>query len=264
MLSGDAVIQNNPPASLTSSFVFLVAGSSPQGGITRVGRLTFGGSTVSNVLIDTNNAGTPLLTNSGTSSMVTMDAANPGRGVVVFTDPQHAGVPFTFVFYLSSASSGVIQEESQSPVNGPLDVADGSLIAQTGNPFSNSNISGTYAVNWSGLSIQNTGGFASQDEEDLLAQSTISSLNLSGTADIFAFTAGIPRTNFGLGGTISVGGDGTGSGNPGQRNTMVVNLNGANPINFVVYFASPQLALFAANDGSTSQRIVAGVLKTQQ
>jgi len=261
MLSGDAVLQPSAPANPSGSFAFVVAGSAPGGGVTRVGRFTITGSTMSNVLIDTNDAGSPALTNSATSTSVTMDAANPGRGVLVFTDPNHSGVPFTFVFYLSSATSGVIQEQSQSAANGAVDVADGSILAQTGT-FSSSTITGTYGLNWSGISVQQGGTFPTQDEEDLLAQSSIMSLGLSGTADIFQFTNGVPRTDFGLGGTITLGGDGTGSG--GQRNTMVINLNAASPINFVVYFANPQLALFAANDGSTNTRIVAGILKAQQ
>src|SRR6266566_5986263 len=57
MLSGDAVAQANVPASLSGGFVFVVAGSSGNGGLTRVGRFTVNGSTVTNVLVDTNNAG---------------------------------------------------------------------------------------------------------------------------------------------------------------------------------------------------------------
>jgi hypothetical protein len=45
---------------------------------------------------------------------------------------------------------------------------------------------------------------------------------------------------------------------------MTVNLTGANPINFVVYFVNPQLAFFANRDNSGAQRIVVGILKLQQ
>jgi hypothetical protein len=268
MLSGDAVAQSsNVPTStsaLNSGFVFIVAGASGSGGVTRVGRFTANGASVTNVLLDTNDAGKFTQTNSGTNASVTMDQANPGRGTVTFKDP-NLGVPFTFVFYLSSPTSGVIQDQSQSATKGATDIADGSILAQTAGPFSSSSVSGTYALNWSGLSVQQGGTFAIQDEEDLLSQATITNLKLSGTADIFQFTNGAPRTDFGLGGTITLGGDGTGGGSPGQRNTMVVNLNGANAINFVVYFANPQLAFFANKDNSSGpQRIVAGILKVQQ
>jgi hypothetical protein len=260
MLSGDAVIQQSAPTSPSGDFVFIVAGTSGSGGVTRVGRLTVSGSSLTNILMDTNNAGGFTQTNSGTATNFTMDPAIPGRGVVTFTDP-HLSVPFTFVIYLSSDSSGVIQDQSQSAAKGATDVADGSILAQTGSPFTSSSVSGTYALNWSGLSVQQGGSFAIQDEEDLLAQARITSLTLSGTADIFQFTNGFPRTDFGLGGTITLGGDGTGSG--GMRNTMAINLNGASGIGFVVYFASPDLALFANSNNGGTQRIVAGILKAQ-
>ncbi len=260
MLTGDAVAQATPPTTLTSGFAFVVAGSSGSGGVTRVGRFTANSTAVSNVLMDTNNAGQFIPTNSTSSANVQLDLANPGRGILTFTDPNQS-VPFSFIFYLSSATQGVIQEVSQSATKGAVDVADGSIVAQSGS-FSSSNISGTYALNWSGLSVQQGGSFAVQDEEDFLAQADITNLALSGTADIFQFTNGVPRVDFGLGGTITLGGDGTGSGE--QRNSMVINLNGANPINFVVYFASPQLAFFANTSSSGPQRIVVGVLKAQQ
>jgi hypothetical protein len=265
MLSGDAVLQPTAPASPSGGFALIVAGASGNGGVTRVGRFSVSGSSVNNVLLDTNNSGMFHLTGgsgggSVSNATITMDPANPGRGMVTFTDSM-LSVPFTFVFYLSSATSGVIQEQSQSTANGPADVADGSILAQTGT-FSSSTISGAYGLNWSGLSVQNGSGFATQDEEDFLGQASLSGLNLTGTADIFQFTNGAPRTDFGLGGSITLGGDGTGS--SAMRNTMTINLNGAAPINFVVYFASPQLAFFANSNNSGTQRIVAGVLKAQQ
>jgi hypothetical protein len=261
MVSGDGVLQPSAPTSISGGFAFIVAGTSGSGGVTRIGRFTASGASVTNVLMDTNNAATFTQTNSGTNASVTMDQANPGRGVVTFKDP-NLSVPFTFVFYLSSASSGVIQDQSQSATKGATDVADGSIVAQSGSPFSSSNVSGPYALNWSGLSVQQGGTFATQDEEDLLAQANIMNLTLSGTADIFQFTNGIPRTDFGLGGKITLGGDGTGGG--GQRNSMTINLNGASAINFVVYIANPQLAFFANSNNSGTQRIVAGILKMQQ
>jgi fibronectin-binding autotransporter adhesin len=260
MLAGDAVIQNNPPAALNSGFAFIVAGSSGSGGVTRVGRFTANGASVTSVLLDTNNAGAFHQTNTTNSASISLDSANPGRGTITFTDPT-LSVPFTFVFYLSSATSGVIQDVSQSN-KGATDVADGSLVAQSGSPFSSSNITGTYAMNWSGLSLQNGGSFSVQDEEDLVAQATVSNLNLTGAADIFQFQNGVPVPDLVVSGSITAGGDGTGGG--GQRNTMNVKLTKSSSatVNFVVYFVNPQLGFFANNQGST--RIVAGILKTQQ
>jgi hypothetical protein len=265
MLAGDAVAQNNTipanTAALNTSFVFIVSGASGNGGVTRIGRFTANGGSVTNVILDTNNGGVFHLTGGSggggavTAASITLDAVNPGRGVVTFKDPS-LGVPFTFVFYLSSASSAVIQDVSQGN-QGATDVADGSLAAQTGGPFSSSNISGTYALNWSGLSLQN----GAEDEEDFVAQAKISSLSLTGAGDIFQFQNGV-IPDIVVGGTITAGGDGTGSG--GQRNTMSVNLtkNGSSTVNFVVYVANPGLAFFANNQGTT--RVVAGILKLQQ
>ena len=265
MLAGDAVAQANTipanVAALNSSFVFIVSGASGNGGVTRIGRFTANGASVTNVILDTNNAGAFHLTGGAggggavTSASITLDAVNPGRGVVTFKDPT-LQVPFTFVFYLSSGTSGVIQDVSQGN-QGATDVADGSLAAQTGGPFSSSNISGTYGLNWSGLSLQN----GAEDEEDFVAQAKISSLSLTGAGDIFQFQNGI-SSNLAVTGNITAGGDGTGG--DGNRNTMSVKLSGGgtSTVNFVVYIANPHLAFFANNQGAT--RVVGGILKLQQ
>ncbi len=260
MLSGDAVAQANVPASLSGGFVFVVAGSSGNGGLTRVGRFTVNGSTVTNVLVDTNNAGAFTQTTGATNTSIALDSTT-GRGTVTFLG-NGLSTPFSFVFYLSSATQGVIQETTQSAQGVAAAVADGSIAVQSGSPFTSSNVTGTYAFNWSGLSIQNGGSFAVQDEEDLVGQASVSNLSLSGAADIFQFQSAVgPKTNLGVGGSITIRGDGTGG--DGQRSTISVNLTGANPINFVVYFVNPQLAFFA-NTSTSSTRIVVGILKAQQ
>jgi hypothetical protein len=265
MLGGDAVAQSaSVPTSTTAlntSFVFIVAGSSANGGVTRIGRFTANGASVTNVLMDTNNAGIFTLTNSGTSASISFDAANPGRGTVTFKDPS-LSVPFTFVFYLSSAASGVIQEQSQSTTQGAVDVADGSIEAQSGGPFTSSNVSGTYAFNWSGLSLQNGGSFSVQDEEDVVGQVKVASLALTGAADSFQFQVGIPVFDEVASGSITINGDGTGS--DGKRTTMSVKLTKVNSItvNSVVYIVNPQLAFFTNNQDKN--RIIAGILKMQQ
>ena len=266
MLSGDAVAQSNTvPASvssISSNFVFIVAGSSGNGGITRVGRFNANGAAVTNVLVDTNNAGQFIKTDTVNTASMSLDAANPGRGTVTFTDPHFASAPFNFVFYLSSPTQGVIQETTTNRSNA-VDVADGTIAAQTGSPFTSSNISGTYALNWSGLSLQNGGSFSVHDEEDLLSQVAVSSLGLSGAADIFQFQNGVPVFDLVTSGTIAISGDGTSS-SSSSRNTMSVKLVKSNSttVNFVVYFVNPQLAFFANNQDS--HRTVAGILKMQQ
>jgi hypothetical protein len=263
MFTGDAVIQDNTipktVSNINSGFVFIVAGSSGSGGgLTRVGRFTANSSSVSNVLVDTNNAGMFTPTNGATAATITLDPANPGRGTVTFLG-NGLGSPFIFVFYLSSATQGVIQETTLSG-GAPIAVADGTIAAQSGGPFSSSNITGTYALNWSGQSLQ-SGVF---DEEDLVGQVTASSFNLTGAADIFQFTGGAPQTNAVVGGSVMIDGDGTGG--SGLRNNMTVTLtsSSAASVHFVVYFVSPQLAFFANDNNQGTTRIVAGILEVQK
>ncbi len=269
MITGDAVVQTNPPASLSSGFAFVVAGSTSGGGLTRVGRFTATGGTLTNILVDTNSAGSFTPTNGGTSATVTMDPATPGRGTLTFVgDGQSANTPFSFVFYFSSATSGVIQETTQNTSGGivtVIAVADGSIGAQTGNPFSSSNIAGTYAMNWTGQSVQ----AGTTDEEDLVGQATISNLALTGASDIFEFQSVFisgtgAQTDDPLSGSILFNGHGTGD--DGMRNTMAVkfsNSGQSTTVNFNVYFVNPQLAFFA-NNSSSSSRVVVGVLEAQQ
>jgi hypothetical protein len=266
MLAGDAVMQTNSiPATVSDingGFVFLVGGSSGNGGLIRVGRLTAAGATVSNVLVDTNNAGQFTQTTGATNANITLDAANPGRGTITFLG-KGLSTPFSFVFYLSSATQGVIQETTQSNGGVAAAVADGTLAAQSGSPFSSSNITGDYAMNWSGLSIQQGGSFPTQDEEDLVGHASVKSLGLTGAADIFQFTNGAPQIDNLVGGSIVINGDGTGG--DSKRSTMAVKLtkNGASTtVNFVVYYVNPQLAFFA-NTSTSNTRLVAGILQAQ-
>ena len=262
MISGDAFAQTSTvPTSVGSfngSFAFVLSGSSTNGGLTRVGRFTANGATVSNVMADVDDAGTQRPSNIQSNGTVTFDAANPGRGHITFSDPNF---PFTFVFYLSSSNSGVVQDVTETAPNSGFGIviADGSLAAQSAGPFTSSNITGTYAMNWSGI-VTAGGSFPIQDEEDLLAQTTITNLALSGTADLFQFTTGTLRTGLGVGGSIAINGDGTSA--DGHRSGLGVNLTGANLITFVIYFVNPQTAFFAVSSGSTHLNV--GVLKAQQ
>jgi hypothetical protein len=266
MLSGDAVLQTGVPASLSGGFAFLVAGANQsRGGITRVGRFSASGSSVSNssVLMDTNDSDSFKITGGSGGSSVSGASVNldttTGRGTLTFTDSSF-NAPSMFVFYLTSSAGGVIQETSQ--VNGlPIVVADGSIEAQSGNPFTSSNITGAYAMNWSGLVTAQGAGVT--DEEDLAGLVTVSNLSLSGGSDMFQFTSSTlsPVTNILTTGQINLNG-GTGAGDDGKRVDMTVNLSGSQ-VDMVVYIVSPQSAFFE-NRLSDSGRTVAGILKAQQ
>jgi hypothetical protein len=261
MLTGDAVIQGSLPASVSAingGFAFLVAGSDASGnGLIRVARFTAAGATLSKLLMDVNdNASESQLNNLSNGTISAYDPTT-GRGTLSFGNTI---ATFTFVFYLSSQSSGVIQEQTVGGNSAPIAVADGSILSQTGGPFTSSNITGPYAMNWSGIVSSN----GNQDEEDLVSQVTATSLLLSGTSDIFQFTSSTlsPQFDLGTNGTITVNGDGTGD--DGNRVNMTVNLSNIPHIDMVVYIVSPQLAFFENSDDNGSARIVAGVLKAQQ
>jgi len=267
-LVGDAFAQNAIPtsaANISSNLTFIVSGQTGDGNgfITRVGRFSTNGSTVTNALVDTNDGDakfTQTTEANPTNASVTYDPTT-GRGTVTFQD-HNLALPFSFVFYLNSATGGVIQEttSAKNVALGAVDVADGSLDGQTGMPFSSSNITGTYAMNWTGLSQQNS----VFDEEDLVGQAKASNLTLSGTADIFQFESiNGPQTGNLLNAPITIGGDG--AGDDLHRNTMVVTLtkNGSNAaINCVVYFVNPQLAFFTSTSSSPT-RDIAGALELQ-
>lgn len=253
MLTGDAVL-SNIPASVDGGFAFLVAGSDFNGnGLIRVGRFTATGSALSNLLMDVNdNASETSLNNLSNGTISSYDPTT-GRGALSFIS---GNTTYAFVFYLSSPNSGVIQEQTVGSNNIPVAVADGSILSQTGSPFTSGNVSGGYAMNWSGIVTSN----GNQDEEDLVGQVAATNLSLSGTSDIFQFTSSslTPQIGVGTGGTITINGDGTG------RDTMTVNLSNTSAIDMVVYIVSPQLAFFENRDNNGAPRIVAGTLKAQQ
>ncbi|HEV2194415.1 MAG TPA: hypothetical protein VGR55_02480 [Candidatus Acidoferrum sp.] len=270
MLTGDAVLQASVPPAPSGSFAFLVAGSdlAASNGLIRVARFDTcapcagPGPAVSKILLDVNDAAHENEYTTFTSSTPSINYdTTSGRGVVSFS--ASTLLKYSFVFYLSSSTSGVIQDVSPSDSSTTVSqVADGSIAAQTSAPFSGSNITGPYAMNWSGLETSG-GSFANTDEEDLLALQTVTNLNLTGTYDLFQFTGPSLGTDLGSTGSINFnGGDGTGG--DGKSPTMNVNLSGASPIHMVVYFVNPQLAFFANRDNTGAQRIVAGILQAQQ
>lgn len=256
MLVGDALLQPTIPTSPSGGFAFLVAGASANGGLIRVGRFTANSGALSNILMDVNDASMHNQFNTLSNPTLSYDSAT-GRGQLSFQSSSTN--VFSFIFYLSSSSNGVIQEVSGPNSSTAIVVADGSLLAQSGSPFTSSNITGPYTLNWSGL-VTTGGGF--QDEEDLAGQANVTNLNLNGTSDFFQFTTVTLNTDVGTGGTITLNGNGTGD--DGKRVSMTVNLSKTSPINMVVYVVSPQLAFFTNSDNNGAPRVVAGILKAQQ
>jgi hypothetical protein len=264
---GEAVAQqagtpNNVSSFTSSSFVFVMGGSDTAGPnpLTRSGRLTANGSSLTNILLDNNDAGlskTVPSTGVLTAGTVALDGDNSGRGTFTFTDTiNHTGT-YTFVFYLSSATQGVIQDVSTVLINNvltPVDVADGTLLAQTGGPFSSSSLATSYAFNWSG---------ASPLEEDFVGAFKPAATSPNGAVDFNEFGGANKQLfpNTPLNGVITIGGDGTGS--TGQHSTFAAGLSGSPSvtINYFAYIANSNTILVM---GTGNNRVIAGVLTAQQ
>jgi hypothetical protein len=264
MLTGDAVLQTNIPTSLNAingSFAFLVGGSDAAGnGLIRAGRFTATGATLSKMLMDVNDNAQETQFSSLSNGAITAYDSSTGRGTLSFQSSSTSTL--SFVFYLSSPSNGVIQEVSApSGSTTAVVVDDGSLLLQSGSPFTSSNITGPYAINWSGIVTATGNG---TDEEDLLSQATITNLDLTGTSDYFQFT-GTTALHFDVGTSGSINfNSGNGTGDDGKRVAMTVNLSGVSPIHTTVYIVSPQLAFFVNSDNNGAPRTIAGILKAQQ
>jgi hypothetical protein len=157
-----------------------------------------------------NNGSRTSITSSVTISNAkfTIDSANAGtgRGTLTFTATSgpSAGT-YTFVFYLASATQGVIQDTSTGIV------ADGSMLSQTGT-FAAANVAGNYVFNWSGINL--TLGF----EEDFAGQYAQSgSGGIAGVVDFVELASPSKRSpaflDIPITGTFTINGDGTGANN---------------------------------------------------
>jgi hypothetical protein len=251
---------NDVSAFNSSSFVFVIGGSnvSDGGPHTRAARLTATGGALSAILLDDNNEGSVTsvpatgVLNTGT---VTLDGDGSGRGTFTFT--QNASNTFTFIFYLSSATTGVIQDVSSVTSGGlttTIEIADGTLLAQTGAPFSSSSLATNYAFNWSGVSTS---------QEDFVGQFAPATASPNGQVDFNEFGQGTQFVNNPFNGVITFGADG-GTGSMGNHNTFVAGISGtpSTTINYWAYVANPSTILVMGTQNG-GKRLIAGVLTAQ-
>jgi hypothetical protein len=260
---GDAISQSSVPSSNTNfngNFAFLLSGSGNKSALTRVGRFTANGSgALNNIFADTNDGGTAAKVPDGSLSATTyaIDTANvgTGRGTLTFKDSKLG--TFSFVFYLSSSSGGIIQDV------GANQVADGTLALQAGAPFSNSSLAGDFGLNFSGLSTNGTLNVTG--EEDYVGHinfASTTSNNVTGTVDFTEFSSNQGLfTNVVLSGNgLTVGGDGTTS--SGTRNALTLTLSGnpSSTLHFVPYFVNSQTMYVAGTD---SNRVISGTITVQ-
>jgi len=228
---------------LNGSFAFMIGGGSAQGPIATAGRFTADGNGhISAITLDENNSGVlDSVTSGAGTSNYNVDPSGDGRGTIVFNVAQ---VPFTFVFYLISPSSAVLQETDSNITS------DGSFLAQTGNPFANSSLAGNYAFDWSGSDG------AEQDFTGEYALASTSSANISGALDYNELSLGTVFHNVVISGGLALSGDGTG------RNTLTGTLGSAPQITLggSVYVVNDGTAFFV---GTKTDRVIAGVMSRQ-
>ncbi len=259
---GDAVTQTSVPANtnFNGNFAYLLSGVGSRSQLTRIGRFTADGNGgLGSIFADTNDGGTAAQVPSGSLSAMTyaIDTNFPGsgRGTLAFTDSKLG--TFSYIVYLSSSSGGVMQDVSKNTV------ADGNIQLQTGAPFSNSSLAGSYGFNLSGIGNNSTNGvLGEEDYVGQIALTNAASNNLSGAVDFSAFSSnqGVFTNVVVSGNGLTVGGDGTTS--SGVRNTLSLKLAG-NPsttLIFAAYIVNSQTIYVAGTDSS---RVIAGTVNLQ-
>ncbi|HXY00780.1 MAG TPA: hypothetical protein VEI54_07645 [Candidatus Limnocylindrales bacterium] len=262
--SGDALQQVAPiPAqnsAFTGSFVYLVGGASvlgSQGPVARAARFTADGNGgLGAISFDDNNFGLYRHVSQGTNisnAIYAIDVSDPGSGRGTFTFTDSSGGTYSNVFYMVSASRAFVQDTSNGIIG------DGPMYAQTGGPFNLSGSAGNYVFNWSG--VQFGSSTAVPFEEDFVGQFALSSStlnNVSGVTDYveLGINSNKPYTDVGLGGTLTMNGDGT------ANNLYKFTLGGSpsTTINFQAYFVNASTVLLVCSD---SNRTTAGIINPQ-
>jgi hypothetical protein len=264
---GDALKQaGNVPtqnSQFTGSFVYLIGGASvlgTQGPVTRAARFTSDGNgglgTIS--LDDNNNGGYTHISQGSNISAASyaIDTANAGSGRGTYTFTDSGAGKFSDVFYIISPTEALVQETSRGIIG------DGPLYTQTGAPFTVSGSAGNYVFNWSGIELGSSNPVPF--EEDFTGQYTLSNAtnnNIAGVTDFveLGLSGNNLFTNVGLGGTLTINGDGT------ANNLYKFQLSGSpsTTINFQAYFGNsgtgPTILLVCSDNNRTT----AGIAKQQ-
>jgi len=133
-------------AQFSGDYAFGAASAKAGGGRFGVaGRFTASGGTLTAVVVDTDDNGTPQAVPSFTG---TYTVATNGRGTIILTP---GGTPVNASFYIVSASEALLMSiDPQTGVNANSLFA-GSALKQSGGPFSNSSLNGTNVITAEGL-----------------------------------------------------------------------------------------------------------------
>jgi hypothetical protein len=261
LTSGLATAQNAVPtqtSGIAGSFIFDIAGSASSGTFTgplaRAGRFDANGGAnppITNLFMDENfsAAASTFGGTSGISNVTfTIDPNQTGRGTLDFTDVA-SGVVFNYVFYLTSATGGFLQD------NSPGVVADGSLFLQSGT-FTPASLAGNFIANWSGVNAKN--GFE-EDFNSQFALSSATSNNITGVVDYTELgnTSNQVVTGAGVAGTLALSGNGTLGGS--MANTVSLQAGGQT-FNFHAYLINNNSILLIGTD---SKHVVLGSASRQ-
>ena len=256
--SGDALVQTGAipttNAGLIGSFDYLTGGASTLGAEASVASFSVTGSgTIGNISYDENNDGAnngDLHISQGTNisnAIYAIDTTNAGsgRGTLTFTDTSGT---YSYVFYLYSPTSGVIQDISANIV------ADGTLLGQSGSPFTLSGSAGSYVYNWNGVNN------SSDNEEDFIGLFTLgtgTTNNITGVLDgtVIGSGGGNSYADIGTQGTLTITSTGT------LNNTLQFSGGSALSFKTVVYIVNPGTMLILDTDTSS---VLAGVASVQQ
>jgi len=263
---GDALQQAaSIPAQTTAftpaSFAFLIGGGEVLGTMgpdARAARLTTDGSgNLTNVYLDENNNGSQSsVANNVSAATYAIDtsAAAQGRGRGTFTFTHSKLGTFSYVFYLVSQTSAVLQDQSTGLIS------SGSMLAQSGG-ISNSSLAGNYAFNWSGVVLPSSGnvGF----EEDFVGQyQQTSSASITGAVDFLELGSLSNRSpafvNSAVSGNFTLNGDG--SANNDYKITISTSGVSPNTYHFKAYVASAGTVFLVGTDDT---QVLAGTVVLQ-
>jgi hypothetical protein len=261
---GDAALQfaNVPTqnSAFNGSFVYLVGGSSlvtNGGALAQVARFTADGNGgLGSISLDQNDDGNTTHISQGNnisnaSYAIDIAHAGSGRGTLSFKDSNLGQV--NYVFYLSSATQAVIQNTSVNVV------ANGPMQSQSGAPYTNANLAGNYAFNWSGIQIgSQTFVPLAENFVGLYTLATTTSNNLMGVMDYTeeGTTGSTLYSNIGLAGNLSINSDGSAN----NKLQVVGGSPSSTTFNFVAYVVSPSTTYVLCTDGT---RITSGIAAIQ-
>lgn len=261
---GDALQQSGTipvaNAGFTGSFVYLVGGASvlgSKGALAREARFTADGQGgLSAISLDDNNDGSinriaPGTNLTNATYSIDTDHAGSGRGTFTFKDSSLG--TFTNVFYLISPTQAVVQDTS------PGLITVGPMLAQSGTPFTNANLAGSYSLSWDGVQLGVTTSIPFQ--EDLAGQYVLSNATSNNIAGVVDYTElGLSNSTLlsdvTLSGNLKINGDGTN----GNNLQLVTSGSSSTTFNFQGYVANSNTMFIVSTDSS---RVVAGVVTRQ-